>query len=51
MTEQLTSVPEVLNKEQDGSITIRNSKTLKKANYLLAEIRKTQTIPSGTTGF
>ncbi len=41
----------VPNQEQEASITIQNSKLLNKANYLLAEIRRLQTIPSGTTGF
>ena len=41
----------VPNQEQEVSTTIQNSKLLNKANYLLAEIRRSQTIPSGTTGY
>jgi hypothetical protein len=49
--ELLPSDLQVPNQEQEASITIQNSKPLNKANYLLAEIRRSQTIPSGTTGF
>jgi len=41
----------VPNQEQKGSITIQNSKLSNKENYLIAEIIRTQTIPSGTVGF
>ena len=51
-TRAICSDLKVPNQEQEeASITIQNSKRLNKANYLLAEIRRSQTIPSGTTGF
>ena len=50
-TERILSHLKVSNQEQEASITIQNSKLLNKANYLLAEIRRSQMIPSGTTGF
>jgi hypothetical protein len=49
---RILSSPTIPNEEQEeSSATIQNPKLLNKANYLLAEILKSQSIPSGTAGY
>jgi len=36
---------------KETSITIQNSKLLNKADYLLTEILRSQTVPPGTAGY
>jgi hypothetical protein len=47
----LSNLKVSIEEQEEFSITIQNSKQLNKGNYLLAEIIRSQTIPSGTAGF